>query len=92
VLDVPPRLRIDDRVYGASDRELLGVVRELPDDVHTVVVVGHNPGIEDAASLLTGERVLMPTSALAVITVSGTWSAAGDQEAVLLASGRLPTP
>src|SRR5580765_6458176 len=35
VLDVPPRRRIDERVYGASDRELLGVVRELPDDVHT---------------------------------------------------------
>ena len=92
VLDVPPPMRIDERVYGASDRELLGVVRELPDDVHTVVVVGHNPGIEEVATLLTGERVLMATSALAVITVSGTWTTAGHQTAVLLGSGRLPTP
>src|SRR5262245_23756535 len=30
-LAVPPPTRIDDRVYAASDDELLAVVRELPD-------------------------------------------------------------
>ena len=34
-------------------------------DIETVVLVGHNPGIEDLASLLTGESAPMPTSALA---------------------------
>jgi phosphohistidine phosphatase len=43
-LDVPPRTRIDDRVYAASDQQLLTVLRELPDDIDTVVLVGHNPG------------------------------------------------
>ncbi len=89
-LEVLPRTRIDDRVYAASPRELLTVVRELPDDLLTVVLVGHNPGIEDLVSLLTGESTPMPTSALAVITLSGSWSAAGQHAGVLVASGRPP--
>jgi len=89
-LDVAARTRIDDRLYAASDDELLTVVRELPDDVETVVLVGHNPGIEDLITLLTGDWAPMPTSALAVITVSGSWSTAGHHPAVLRASGRPP--
>jgi phosphohistidine phosphatase len=89
-LDVPPRTRIDDRVYAASDQQLLTVVRELPDDIETMVLVGHNPGIEDLASFLTGESAPMPTSALAVITLPGSWSTAGRDSAVLRASGRPP--
>jgi phosphohistidine phosphatase len=89
-LDTPPPRRIDDRVYAAPDRELLAVVRELPDDLRTVVLVGHNPGLEDLASTLTREPVPMPTSALAVITVSGSWSTAGHHPAVLRAAGRPP--
>jgi phosphohistidine phosphatase len=89
-LNVPPRTRTDDRVYAASDHDLLTVVRELSDDVETVVLVGHNPGIEDLVSLLTGEWAPMPTSALAVITVSGSWSTTGHHSAVLWASGRPP--
>jgi len=85
-----PPTRIDDRVYAASDDELLAVLRELPDHVKTVVLVGHNPGIEDLVSRLTGGWAPMPTSALAVITVPGSWSSAGRQPAVLRASGRLP--
>jgi phosphohistidine phosphatase len=89
-LDAPSGTRIDDRVYAASDHELLTVVRELPDDIQTVVLVGHNPGIQDLVSLLTGEWTPMPTSALAVITVSGSWATAGHHSAVLRASGRPP--
>ncbi len=91
-LDVPPSTRLDDRMYAASDDELLAVLREVPDEVDTVVLVGHNPGLEDLASRLTGERVPMPTSALAVIAVPGSWSSAGHQPAVLLTSGRPPAP
>jgi len=89
-LDNRAPTRIDDRVYAASDSQLLGVVRALPDDVDTVVLVGHNPGIEDLVSLLTGEWVSMPTSALAVIGLPGSWSTAGQSSAVLRASGRPP--
>ncbi len=89
-LDVPPQTRIDESLYAASEQELLDVVRELPEDVRTVILVGHNPGLEALVSRLTGERVPMPTSALAAIAVSGSWSAAGHSSAVLTASGRPP--
>ena len=89
-LTTPPPIREDDRVYAGSARALLGALRELPGDAGTVVLVGHNPGIEDLVSLLTGGRAPMPTSALAVITVSGSWWTAGHHSAVLRASGRPP--
>jgi phosphohistidine phosphatase len=85
-----PELLIDNRLYAASDRELLAVVRELPEGAETVVMVGHNPGFEDLAWALTGEEVAMPTSALAVITVPGPWSATGPDSGMLRASGRPP--
>ena len=88
--DAPPPTRFDDRVYAASGRALLGLVQELPDDLNTVVLVGHNPGIEDLASTLTGEWVPMPTSSLAVLAVQGPWSTAGHSTAQLRASGRPP--
>ncbi len=91
-LEVAPRFRIDDRLYGASDRELLTVTRDLPDDLHTVVLVGHNPGLEDLAGLLAAALAPMPTSALAVLAVSGSWSTASPGSAVLVASGRPPVP
>jgi len=90
-LAAPPRTRFDDRAYAASGSALLGLVRELPDDVNTVVLVGHNPGIEDLVSTLTGQRVPMPTSSLAVIALPGSWSTAGHSSAELRASGRPPT-
>jgi phosphohistidine phosphatase len=85
-------MMIDDRVYAASDRQLLAIVRELAADLDTVVLVGHNPGMEDLASALTGEPTSMPTSAVAVMTWPGAWTAAGHDVAVLRASGRPPGP
>jgi phosphohistidine phosphatase len=90
-LDATPRTRIEDRLYAASDAELLDVVRELSDDVDTALLVGHNPGMENLATLLTSEPVVMPTSALAVIAISAPWSAAGRSPAALRASGRPPS-
>ncbi len=89
-LAVPPPVREDDRVYAGSAHALLGVVRELPGEVSTVVLVGHNPGVEDLVASLTGRSVPMPTSALAVIDLPGPWAAAGNATAELRAHGRPP--
>lgn len=89
-LDVVPRSRIDARLYAASADELLTVVRELPDDVGTAVLVGHNPGMEDLASLLTGESPRMATSALAVIAVPGPWPTTAPRACLLRAWRRPP--
>ena len=89
-LPAPPPTRIDERVYGASDRRLLAVVRDLTADIDTVALVGHNPGVEECVFTLTGQPFPMKTSALAVITWPGMWSDAGQQRATLRAHGRPP--
>jgi phosphohistidine phosphatase len=90
-LAASPPTRVDERAYAASGNTLLGVVRELPDDLSTVVLVGHNPGLEELVSTLTGQRVTMPTSGLAVLGVPGPWSSAGRSTVQLTACGRPPT-
>ncbi len=92
VSSVTSRRRVDDRVYAASGNELLAVVRELPDRLRRVALVGHNPGLEDLLELLTGDWVAMPTSAVAVLELPGDWSGAGGQAARLTTSGRPPPP
>lgn len=42
------------RIYNAAPQTLLEVVRETPDDVRAVMIVGHNPGIHELAVMLTG--------------------------------------
>jgi phosphohistidine phosphatase len=91
-LDERPRTQIDNRLYGASGDELLTVVRDLPDDVESAILVGHNPGMEDLASLLTGVTPRMTTSALAVITMPGLWLTAAPNASTLRAWGRPPAP
>jgi phosphohistidine phosphatase len=73
-----PPVRFDERVYAASAPDLLALVRALPDDVGTVVLVGHNPGMEDLASALAGQNVPMKTSSVAVLSWPGTWTDAGS--------------
>ncbi len=86
----PPPVRADDEVYAASGGSLLRLVRDLPEHLSTVVVVGHNPGLEDLGSTLVGSWISIPTSALAVLTVGGPWAEAGPATVGLRTSGRPP--
>ncbi len=68
-------------VYGADELELLQVIRAAPKSAHRVLLVGHNPGMEDLVLLLAAGAVtwpedgkLMPTAALARFRVSGAWA------------------
>ena len=64
------------RVYDASAARLLSVVREQPKEAHSLMLVGHNPGLGDLAALLVSTGAAshlskmaekFPTGALAVI-------------------------
>ncbi|HEY0814301.1 MAG TPA: histidine phosphatase family protein [Pseudonocardia sp.] len=70
---VPP-LRIEDRVYAASERELTAVVKKLPAAAHTVLLVGHNPGLEELVAELGGVGFTMKTSSIAVLSSRGAWA------------------
>jgi len=75
--------RIEDRLYAASAAQLLVRLHDVSDEVGGVMVIGHNPGLEELAHLLVGtgddaDREKMaakfPTGALATLVVTGSWA------------------
>ncbi len=46
---------IEEQLYGAGATALLGRVSAVPSEVQTLVVIAHNPGIEDLARWLAGD-------------------------------------
>ena len=65
----------DQRLYEASPEQLLEVISEVEDDVSTVLLVGHNPGIEQLLRALTGEVEEIATGTLAKIDLDAdAWS------------------
>jgi len=52
-------------LYAAGPEAYLGVIHDLPDEYVRVMIVGHNPGLEELVEMLTGEIHLMPTCSLA---------------------------
>jgi phosphohistidine phosphatase len=79
----PPRHRDVGRIYEASVDDLLLVLRELDEEPATLVMVGHNPGLEEFAFALAGagsDAAAMaqmshkyPTSGLAVLELARPW-------------------
>ncbi|HZI17385.1 MAG TPA: histidine phosphatase family protein [Pyrinomonadaceae bacterium] len=66
-LDAP--VRYDERIYEAPAGRLVEVVSELEEAAEEVLLVGHNPGMEELIELLAGERQGMPTAALARVSL-----------------------
>jgi len=76
----PPSLRLDPRLYAADVADLLAAVQEVPPHVRTLLLVGHNPGLEELVLELAGDgiddalervRTKFPTSAIAVLAWHG---------------------
>lgn len=46
----------DKRIYEAAARTLLSCLRDLPSGLPSVLLIGHNPGIEQLLRLLAGDN------------------------------------
>lgn len=57
-------------LYLAEPEEYVEVVQKLGGKAESVMLVGHNPGMEDLVELLAGEWHPLPTAALARIELS----------------------
>lgn len=75
--------QIDGNLYGTDEDGVLELVHTTPEDVSTVVVIGHNPTVGMLAQLLddgegpaTGAVATegFPTGTAAVFTVPGAWA------------------
>ncbi len=75
---------IENSIYLASVDHLLDILRQAPDKISTLLVVGHNPGFAELAVALAGAgapgemsqmRGKFPTASLAVLDFpSGGWA------------------
>lgn len=68
-----PAVEYDEQLYGASAGDLLDLTAALPAMARAVVLVGHNPGLSQFVTLLSGETHELKTSAIAVLAWQGDW-------------------
>ena len=67
--------RILRSLYMADPEGCAETLRRLEGEPQRVLVIGHNPGLEDLVQALTGETEELPTGGLAVIELSiDTWA------------------
>jgi phosphohistidine phosphatase len=79
---------VERELYGASGTELFERLRLVPDEVGSVLLIGHNPGMQELALTLAGPSPELagkfPTAALATLTFEGSaWRELGAGTAVL---------
>ena len=60
---------LDHYLYMAGPADILSRLRTVRENAETVMIVGHNPGLEELVEHLTGQRQDLPTSALAQIVL-----------------------
>jgi len=79
------------RIYCAGAHDLLEVIRQMPAEAGRVMLVGHNPGLEELLEYLSDRDLepaddgkLMPTATLAILGTDQDWSEQKQGSARLL--------
>lgn len=60
-------IRFTEKLYLAEPEAYIVLARQVEESCGTLMLVGHNPGIEELVAWLTGQGEPMPTAALACI-------------------------
>lgn len=88
-------IRWTPEIYDASLNDLLKVLKACPDEAKTVLMVGHNPGLEYLLEYLCREPLplaedgkLLTTGSIAHLEIPAKWSATTKSVARLLAITR----
>jgi phosphohistidine phosphatase len=73
-------VRIEDDLYTATAGDLLELLHRVTPGVESVMVIGHNPSLQELALTLAGQgpdlvrlSEKFPTAALATLTFAGGW-------------------
>lgn len=92
-LPAATEIRLEDDLYGADAPDLVARLRTVPDPVESVLLVGHNPGLEDLVhhlgrdgdpGLIARVQAKFPTAALATLAFDGPWKTLGSGPPVRL--------
>ncbi len=86
-------VKVDPDLYGASSDKLLEQIRGVPEGVTSLMLIGHNPGLQDLALALAlpGPQlarleVKFPTAALATLSLAkASWRELSGDDAELAA-------
>ena len=62
-------IEINDDFYPGDPDTFIETLYSIPEQIDTVMIVAHNPGLEELLYVLTGESARMPTSALAQVSL-----------------------
>ena len=78
-LDALPPADFDDTLYLADSHALLGHLRGVPAETRCLLLIGHNPGLEELVRALAGSANAavqsgLPAAGLAIFQVSGAWT------------------
>jgi len=93
----PPQPSYQDQIYAANCETLLELARQTEPAVSSLLIIGHNPGIQDLAlmlaaapdgdtdaGLLQRATAKFPTAAVAVLAFAGAWTRLGTGRAQLI--------
>lgn len=85
----------DAAIYEAGVGDLLGVLARCPETAATVLLIGHNPGLEELLAHLLGEEPerpedgkLLPTAAVARLEMPADWTSLAAGSAQLISITR----
>jgi len=81
----------EEKLYAAELKTLLTALAQCPEDKHLVMLVGHNPGLEELLIYLTTMENRMPTAAIACVRLPEDWGrlkrGSGKLEALMFPKG-----
>ena len=78
----PLIVEYEPKIYNASEVELLAQIAKVTENINTLMVIGHNPGLYQLSLVLAKEgdkqmhnklQMQFPTCALVVINFEGNW-------------------
>lgn len=85
-LGLDPEVVVAEGLYGASAGEMAAIVAAEGGSAESLLVVGHNPGIEALASALGGKPLGMGTCGCVILRFScGSWAEAAAGRGLLSA-------
>jgi len=76
-------IREREELYGADAADYVSVLREQDDAYDTLMIVGHNPAIEDLLGMLVRREITMKTGWIAMLEFKvSAWEELGDGASV----------
>ena len=68
---VKPDITFLPELYSASAGEIMNIVGSCAADTRSILMVGHNPGVEEMVRRLAGREIRLKTSTVAVFETDG---------------------